>query len=265
MAEYAAYLFLVAISGFVLWFLSRRKVQHGPVLLLPPGSCGLPFVGEFLFCYLSPHDFVEKRRKLYGNLFSTNLFGYPTVISTDPETNKFILQSDGHRFVPQYPFNFRILLGRWNIGSARGELHKTLRGAALRFINTSAIKDQFLSQTDQIMASRLRTWTYRTINVKDEAQEIIFYLMVRHLFQSEVPEEVEKMKERFYILRDGIFSLPINLPGTCYHRSMQAEGTRRNQEKQITRRWTHLVRLQIHELHKKCDHGNAKSRRRPDK
>jgi hypothetical protein len=39
----------------------------------------------------NPNPFEDTRRSRYGNLFKTHLFGKPTIFSTDPEVNKFIL------------------------------------------------------------------------------------------------------------------------------------------------------------------------------
>jgi len=42
---------------------------------LPPGSMGLPLLGETLAFGRNPFRFLEDRRKRYGNVFKSSLFG----------------------------------------------------------------------------------------------------------------------------------------------------------------------------------------------
>ncbi|XP_069152481.1 beta-amyrin 16-alpha-hydroxylase CYP87D16-like [Solanum lycopersicum] len=68
--------------------------------ILPPGSMGLPFIGETLQLILPSHSldlppFLKNRIKKYGQMFKTNIAGRPVIISADPEFNSFILKQDG--------------------------------------------------------------------------------------------------------------------------------------------------------------------------
>ncbi|GMP41588.1 LOW QUALITY PROTEIN: hypothetical protein CsSME_00011634 [Camellia sinensis var. sinensis] len=46
---------------------------------------------------------MDRRRHMYGKVFKSHLFGSPTIVSTDAEVSRFVLQSDGKAFVPSYP------------------------------------------------------------------------------------------------------------------------------------------------------------------
>ncbi|MFN6239244.1 MAG: cytochrome P450, partial [Microcystis sp.] len=48
-------------------------------LPLPPGSFGLPLLGETI-AFLTDGDFASKRHNKYGQLFRTHIFGSPTII-----------------------------------------------------------------------------------------------------------------------------------------------------------------------------------------
>lgn len=50
---------------------------------LPPGSFGLPVLGETL-SFLFDRDFAKKRYRQYGSIFKTHLFGRPTVVMAGP-------------------------------------------------------------------------------------------------------------------------------------------------------------------------------------
>lgn len=43
----------------------------------------------------------------YGRVFKSHIFGTATIVSTDAEVNKTVLQSDSTAFVPFYPKTVR--------------------------------------------------------------------------------------------------------------------------------------------------------------
>eukprot|EP01018_Ginkgo_biloba_P003323 Gb_39886 [translate_table: standard] len=188
----------------------------------PPGSMGLPLLGEFIQFFLRTDHFVEQRRKKYGNVFATSLLGYPTVISTDPQVSKFMLHEDGRLFAPRYPTSLTQLLGKWNIMSTSGDLHKQMRRALLAYINSSLLKHPFLSHIENVILSNLQSWGGRIVDVMQEAQEMTFSFMAHQLMSlSPGDKELERMKNDFHVLRKGIVNLPLRLPGTTYYYSFQ--------------------------------------------
>ncbi|KAJ4727016.1 Cytochrome P450 [Melia azedarach] len=71
---------------------------------LPPGSMGLPIIGETIE-FFSPHKlydippFIRKRMTRYGDLFKTSLVGQKVVVSTDPEINYNVFQQGKQIFL----------------------------------------------------------------------------------------------------------------------------------------------------------------------
>uniref|UniRef100_A0A2N9GKL9 Cytochrome P450 n=1 Tax=Fagus sylvatica TaxID=28930 RepID=A0A2N9GKL9_FAGSY len=78
---------------------------------LPPGSMGLPIIGETLE-FFTPHSFygipsfITKRMARYGPLFRTSLVGQKVIVSTDPEINYYIFQQEGKSFILWYTESF---------------------------------------------------------------------------------------------------------------------------------------------------------------
>ncbi|KAG6433275.1 hypothetical protein SASPL_104883 [Salvia splendens] len=63
-------------------------------------ATGQPGIGETLqlisaYKTENPEPFIDERVGRYGPVFTTHLFGEPTVFSADPDTNRFILQNEG--------------------------------------------------------------------------------------------------------------------------------------------------------------------------
>lgn len=220
----------IVVAGAVAVALSRRFLLRSKLSYnLPPGSVGWPLLGEVIPFFFQPHQFITKRRKKCGNLFRTSLLGYPTIISTDPHVNNFILKDDGRLFVPHYPSSIEKLIGNSNILSARGDSHKKRRGAVMRFISNPVLKHRILSKIQNIIASNLSGWKGRTVNVMDKSYEMIFTLMAHHLLSLNAGTELDKMKNDFSIFRKGLFSLPFNWPGTSFYKSLQKKQVLCNQ------------------------------------
>ena len=55
---------------------------------LPPGSLGLPVIGETLAFLRAPGAFASSRMERHGRVFKTHLLGSPTVLLVGPEANR---------------------------------------------------------------------------------------------------------------------------------------------------------------------------------
>ncbi|MFM7352765.1 MAG: cytochrome P450, partial [Microcystis aeruginosa] len=79
-------------------------------LPLPPGSFGLPLLGETI-AFLTDGDFASKRHNKYGQLFRTHIFGSPTIILSGAEANRFLLSNENKYFAATWPKSTKTLLG----------------------------------------------------------------------------------------------------------------------------------------------------------
>lgn len=122
-------LYLVFFVVLLAIILIAHRSSRCRRLRLPPGSLGLPFVGETLqlisaYKTENPEPFIDDRVRRFGSLFKTHIFGEPTVFSVDPETNRFILQNEGKLFECSYPGSISNLLGKHSLLLMMGNLHK---------------------------------------------------------------------------------------------------------------------------------------------
>lgn len=182
------YLFL-SVFTFVLLrataaaHLRRRKTR------LPPGTLGLPFIGETLqlisaYKTENPEPFIDDRVSRYGNIFTTHIFGEPTVFSADPETNRFILQNEGRLFESSYPGSIQNLLGRYSLLLMRGTLHKRMHSLTMSFANSSILKDHLLADIDRLVRLNLDSWT-GCVYLMEEAKKVIICRSIssyKHLY-----------------------------------------------------------------------------------
>lgn len=98
---------LVLVALFVIYYthlLIKWKYPkiNGVPVHLPPGSMGLPVIGETMqllipsYNSIDIHPFIRKRIQRYGPIFRTNLVGRPIIVTADPEVNKYIFSQEGN-------------------------------------------------------------------------------------------------------------------------------------------------------------------------
>ncbi|CAL4903053.1 unnamed protein product [Urochloa decumbens] len=111
----------------------RRRCE----LTLPPGSMGLPLLGESLEFFvripsLEILPFFKRRMERYGPVFKTNLIGKDMIVSLDPELNSYVLKQDNKAFKIWYPESLKRVLGTVLEVTSSVSLHKHMRSMVLR-------------------------------------------------------------------------------------------------------------------------------------
>ncbi|WVZ49261.1 hypothetical protein U9M48_000635 [Paspalum notatum var. saurae] len=130
---------------------------------LPPGSLGLPLLGEKLqfFSWSSSLDmspFFKKRLQRYGPIFKTNLVGKDQIVSFDTELNNYVIQQDEKAFQIWYPESFMRILGDNNIVSTSGSLHKYMRNMVLRVFGPEKLRLLLLQDVHSAVNMSLASW-----------------------------------------------------------------------------------------------------------
>ncbi|XP_062074212.1 cytochrome P450 87A3 [Humulus lupulus] len=193
---------------------------------LPPGSMGLPLLGETLQ-FFSPNTssdippFIKKRMKRYGPIFKTSLVGRPVVVSTDPDLNHFIFQQEGHLFQSWYPDTFTEIFGKQNVGSLHGFMYKYLKNMVLNLFGPESLK-RMLTEVEQATNGNLQHWsTQNIVELKESTARMIFDLTAKKLISYDENNSSENLRENFVAFIQGLISFPLDIPGTAYHKCLQ--------------------------------------------
>lgn len=160
---------------FLIYILLRATARRRR--RLPPGNLGLPFLGETLqlisaYKTENPEPFIDDRVSKYGAVFTTHVFGEPTVFSADPDTNRFILQNEGRLFESSYPGSISNLLGRHSLLLMRGSLHRRMHSLTMSFANSAILRDHLLVDIDRLVRLNMDAWTGRVL-LMEEAKKVI--------------------------------------------------------------------------------------------
>ncbi|XP_020577151.1 cytochrome P450 90A1-like [Phalaenopsis equestris] len=208
---FSSFLFLPLLLITLLFLLHRRNLSPH----LPPGTTGLPILGETLrmiTAYRSghPEPFVDDRVRLHGGrLFTTHLFGELTVFSADPEFNRLLLAGEGRTFESSYPSCISTLLGRRSLLLMKGALHKRMHSLILtRFASPQVIRSSLLPSIDQLIRLNLRSWG-GGVWLLDQAKKVSFEMTVEQTMSEGPGEWTEYLRRHYNALIDGFFSVPL--------------------------------------------------------
>ncbi|XP_008775849.2 cytochrome P450 85A-like [Phoenix dactylifera] len=208
---------LIICCGLLKWNEVRYKKKG-----LPPGTMGWPVFGETTQFLKQGPDFMKKQRARYGDLFKTHMLGSPTVICLDPELNRYILMNEGKGLVPGYPKSMQDLMGKWNISCVHGALHKSERSAMLSRIGPNMVKERLMSEFDEFMRTHLSSWSGKVIDIQAKTEELWLLSTLKQIVGIRDDVTTKELKSELMNLVIGTLSLPINFPGTNYHRGFQA-------------------------------------------
>lgn len=139
--ETTLFLVLLLLLFMSLIILRTRR----PSNLLPPGSLGLPMIGQS-FSLLkalranTDQEWFQERIKKYGSISKLTLFGHPTVFLHGQAANKFIYTCDGNTLANKMPPSLSRILGKNIIVELNGEDHKRVRTAIVSFLRPEVLK-----------------------------------------------------------------------------------------------------------------------------
>ncbi|GKB98470.1 cytochrome P450 716B1-like protein, partial [Tanacetum coccineum] len=128
---------------------------------LPPGSLGLPVIGQSLDLLKAlktdkVEEWFHKGIAKNGPIWKANLFGYSTVVVHGPSANKFIYTFDGNVLTTTQPPSISRILGSKNLFELSGHDHKRVRAALVSFLKLDVLK-QYVAKIDEEIQYHLQT------------------------------------------------------------------------------------------------------------
>ncbi|KAL8160411.1 hypothetical protein V2J09_001948 [Rumex salicifolius] len=146
---------------FLLYFMWKiRSKQFGGLSpqvwnRLPPGSMGLPFLGETLQLFSqNPNQFFMTKQLRYGEMFKTHILGCPCIMLASPDAIRFVLVTKANLFKPTYPKSKERLIGSSAIFYQQGGQHSQIRKLVQASLSLDTVKG-LISSVESIVTSLL--------------------------------------------------------------------------------------------------------------
>ncbi|KAI5069388.1 hypothetical protein GOP47_0015689 [Adiantum capillus-veneris] len=189
---------------------------------LPPGSMGWPYIGETLQLYShSPNSFFAAKQRRYGEVFKTHILGCPCVMIASPEAARFVLVSQAHLFKPTFPASKQRMIGPQALFFHEGAYHAKLRKLVVSSFTPDGIRGM-VSDIEDLALATLNSWEGQKVNTFMEMKKFSFKVGILKIFGSREKLDMDDLNESYLTLEKGYNSMPINVPGTKYNKSMKA-------------------------------------------
>ncbi|HUN09925.1 MAG TPA: cytochrome P450 [Aggregatilineales bacterium] len=191
-------------------------------LPLPPGSFGLPFVGETLQFLFDP-GYLARRIEKEGPIIRTHILGRPCVMMNGPEANRFVLSTGMKHFSwgEGWPVTFREILGR-SLFLQDGEEHRRNRKLIMPAFHREALRN-YLSSMEQLALRYLDKWVVKgEFAWFEENKQLTFEIASELLMGSKPGDDVARLSRLFTELTLGLTSAPVNLPFMTYGKALRA-------------------------------------------
>jgi cytochrome P450 len=188
-------------------------------LPLPPGSFGLPLIGETI-SFLRDRDFANQRHQKYGSIFKTHLFGRPTLVMIGSEANRFLLTNENQYFSISWPDSTKTLLGPASLSVQTGGIHQKRRKLLSQAFQPRALAG-YVSKMEEITRTYLHKWeSMGKLTWYPELRKYTFDVACKLLIGTDAAAD-SHIGELFEEWCAGLFTIPVNLPWTKFGRALR--------------------------------------------
>ncbi len=191
---------------------------------LPPGSNGLPLLGETLAFASNPFGFISERRARHGDVFRTSILGSPTVFIAGSKRAATWLDPAKIQREGAMPANLMALFGGSPdiVPLLDGEAHAQRKRCLLAAFSRDAVA-AYLPGLQSRIETLLARWLANGQGpVTAELKTLAIESLAGSIFGLERGEELTRLLADNAILAKAFVALPISLPGTAYTKGLQA-------------------------------------------
>jgi cytochrome P450 len=190
----------------------------------PPGSAGLPGLGETLAFVKDPFTFITERRARHGRVFRTNLLGRMTAILIGPEPLEAFYDPANVMREGANPANIQTLFGGTGvINGIDGAAHATRKHSVGAALSREAIDAYVPTMTRFIDAAFARWTSTGEIGWNDELKRLVIETLGAVLAGIESGADLAALVKRCELIAAAFIALPIPLPGTGYTKGVRAK------------------------------------------
>ncbi|TVU49879.1 hypothetical protein EJB05_01218, partial [Eragrostis curvula] len=242
----AAFVASIPVLYRLLFADAGEKLRSKP---LPPGSFGLPVVGQTLSLLRAlrantAEDWLRRRATAYGPVSRMSFFRRPTALLVGPAGNKFLFTSAALTAANSKAFSR--MVGWRTVRDVAGEDHTRVRAMMMQFLRLDAVKRHVGAMDAEVRRHLDAQWRGRSaVAVMPSMKALTFDVMSTVLFGLGGAARRELSAE-FQQLARGIWAVPLDLPFSTFRRCLAA-----------SRRGRRAVAAVIEERRAKLERGES--------
>jgi cytochrome P450 len=191
---------------------------------LPPGSSGLPLLGETLAFAKDPFAFIGQRRARFGDVFRTHILGKPTVFIAGPKHVGTWLDPTKVQREGAMPANLMALFGGSPdiVPLLDGAAHAQRKRILLAAFSPEAIAS-YLPGLQRRIEALLAKWLAQEQGpVTADLRTLAIESLAGAILGLEPGPVLTRLLADNAVLAKAFVALPIDMPGTAYAQGLQA-------------------------------------------
>jgi len=189
---------------------------------LPPGSFGLPLLGETLPFIQDTAKFLERRFEEHGPIFKTSLFGDRVVCLGGTESFQFFLDDRYFTREASSPKQLQDLLHPDALPFIHDEKHKRRKRLILQAFKPAAL-DSYMPNLEKIFTRFERRWAeLQTFSWVPELETMAFAIADTLFAGADPSHDNLAAAKQFGTVVDGMLAIPLKLPFTTFGRAIAA-------------------------------------------
>ena len=188
---------------------------------LPPGSMGLPMIGETPAFLRSPFRFLEERQYRYGDVFRSRVLFRRVVFLSGIEGAQAFYDDDAITRTDAHPFPLVDLFGGDNMEMLDGEQHLALKTAALAAFDEQAFARYVPEVQAPIDRTLARVAAAGETPVIKELQRLAIECIWTNVL-GPPGTDADAITKDYAAIITGLTSLPLAIPGAPYGRARAA-------------------------------------------
>ncbi|HEV2739859.1 MAG TPA: cytochrome P450 [Candidatus Elarobacter sp.] len=190
----------------------------------PPGSAGLPGVGETLAFVKDPFTFIQERRARYGRVFRTSLLGRSMAILIGPEPLEAFYDPANVVREGANPANIQTLFGGTGvINGLDGAAHAARKQSVSAALSREAVESYLPTMTRFVDAAFARWMNAGEIAWTEELKRLAIETLGAVLASITSEADLAALVKRCELIAAAFIALPIPLPGTVYTKGVRAK------------------------------------------
>jgi retinoid hydroxylase len=188
----------------------------------PPGSMGLPLIGETPAFLANLFRFLEVRQRRHGNVFKSSALGRKIVFLAGTEGAEAFYDPGNISRTDAHPFPLVDLFGGINMEMYDGPRHFALKSMALSAFDHAAIAGYLPGIQRLVEATLERLAAAGEFSAVAELRRLAIEAICGNVMGLEPGAATAAITRDYGLVLTGILSLPVPLPGTAYAKARAA-------------------------------------------